>query len=303
MAASPSLRVALTGATGFIGHHLVQQLSPQHALRLLRRQPSPPSAAGPHAIVGDLSQANALQALVKDQDVVVHVAGATNAANADAFMRHNAVGTLRLIEALEQEAAESQRRPRLIVISSLAARHPNLSPYAASKAAAEDLVRSSRLDWVIVRPPAVYGPGDRALAPLWASLSHGWLLRLGPAHARFAMLHVSDLVSALAHMLSRTELCGQTIELDDGQPDGHSWHDIARAAEQLRQGPVRTVPIPRTALHWTAKLRLAGPMLTPGKVAELTHPNWCIDERHRYQASDWSPQLDLLKGLRTLMGW
>ncbi|MBM3651220.1 MAG: NAD-dependent epimerase/dehydratase family protein, partial [Alphaproteobacteria bacterium] len=128
--------VALTGVSGFVGPHLVAALARQgYRLRLLLRRWSPlPSLDGVAAeiVLGDLLDEGALRQLVAGVDAVVHAAGLIKARRAADFLRVNRDGTA-LLSALAPEA-------RLVLVSSLAAREPQLSPYAASKRAAEEAV-------------------------------------------------------------------------------------------------------------------------------------------------------------------
>jgi len=301
-----SLRLAITGATGFIGRHLTQHLLQQgHAVRALVRRPEASLPVGCERIIGDLHCDQALSQLVADQDAVIHVAGAIAARHDHEFMRINAAGTTRLVERMEAHGGQ-----RLIAVSSLAARYPELSPYSASKAAAEAIIQSSLLDWMVVRPPAVYGPGDPALAPLWALMARGWLPRLGPATARFAMIHVADLVEGITSMLSLEGAQQRNVDIDDGQADGHHWAEVADVVSALRGRRVRTIPVPALALYsasrlarWTQSWRAQATVLSPGKVRELRHPDWRVEAERRYHHPTWRPQLDLTLGLRTLRDW
>ena len=148
------MSVAVTGATGFVGPHLIAALAKRGwKLRLLIRRWTPlPSLAGVEAeiVLGDLADEAALRRLVDGVDTVIHAAGLIKARAPDDFMTVNRDGTARL-SALAPEA-------RFILLSSLAAREPALSPYAASTCAAEAAVAGKA---IAIRAPAVYGPGDR----------------------------------------------------------------------------------------------------------------------------------------------
>ena len=98
---------------------------------------------------------------------------------------------------------------RFVHVSSLAAREPKLSLYGASKERAEGLVMSSGLDWAIVRPPAVYGPGDRETLELFRMAKLG--LMLMPPKGRVSVIHVDD----LARLLLALAAPGCTVELPD----------------------------------------------------------------------------------------
>lgn len=300
--------IGLTGATGFIGRRLLQQLHEDgYQVRALVRRPGRLAVhSGLELIGGDLDCPLALARLVEGCDAIVHVAGAIAGRSYIDFARVNAAGTGRLVEAVERH----QPGARLILVSSLAAREPQLSHYAASKRAGEILVETSALDWFILRPPAVYGPDDPALAPLWRMLARGVLLRAGPAQSRFSLLHVDDLCVAISQLLAQPALGGHVQCLDDGRPRGYSWTDVAELASSLSGRRVRILPLPALALRtaarinlYSSRLRTAAPILTPGKVRELTHIDWVCDSKLADILHQWSPQRSLDEALPELPGW
>src|SRR5690348_4286235 len=147
------MRLAITGGTGFVGSHLIDvALAAGHHVNALTRREQG-ERANVEWIAGDLSNRDALEHLVSGADAVIHVAGTISGQSAAAFELGNVAGTLAMLA-----AATAGGIHRFVHVSSLAAREPKLSLYGASKARAEELVHSSGLDWVIVRPPAVYGP-------------------------------------------------------------------------------------------------------------------------------------------------
>jgi uncharacterized protein YbjT (DUF2867 family) len=133
--------VAVTGATGFVGRHLVAALARAgwQVRLLMRRDPVVAEwrDAQPQIVAGDLRDAAALEALVEGVDRVVHVAGLIKAARRESFFSVNTGGSVKLAEALQRRAPDAQ----LLHVSTLAAREPQLSDYAASKRAGEDAVR------------------------------------------------------------------------------------------------------------------------------------------------------------------
>jgi len=300
--------VALTGATGFIGQAVLRLLLDRgYSVRALARRtgilPRHPRLT---EVSGDLETPSALKELIAGADGVVHLAGAIAGRNFADFARVNVVGTARLIDAIEQHSPGS----RLLFISSLAAREPALSDYAASKRDGENLVATSLLDWFILRPPAVYGPDDQALAPLWKLLAAGWLLRAGPPRARFSLIHVDDFARAIDGLLLLPWLGRRTRCLDDGRPGGYSWTDVADIAEQVSERRIRVMALPRAGLQllgltsrgWS---RLSGrpAILGPGKVRELTHIDWVCDSRLCDVVPDWAPRKTLQSALPDLPGW
>ena len=194
-----------------------------------------------------------------------------------------------------------------LLISSLAASRPGLSDYARSKWLGEEVLRSrASCPWTILRPPAVYGPGDREMLPILQMARRGLVLRPGPRKQRLSLVHVDDLARAVLAWLNAWQACdGKTLTLDDGRPDGYDWPAIARAA---RNGRSMTVGIPRFLLHAVAGMNrgLAGafgyaPMLTPGKARELTQADWLCDNSEISRATGWSPEIDLERGIRLLL--
>lgn len=306
---SGSSTIALTGATGFVGQRVLSHLlAGGHFVRALARTGrSLASHENLSRITGTLADGAALEALVRDSQSVIHIAGATSGFNYDDLARTNVAGCQQLLDAIVSSAPKA----RLVHVSSLAAREPHLSDYAASKRAGEQLVSGSSVDWLVIRPPAVYGPGDPALAPLWRMLARGWLPRTGPEEARFSLLHVDDLASALVSAAASGWPEPATICLHDGHPDGYSWAEIAEIATRARGRPIRTISIPARLLRLAGLSNLAlarirrsrPPVLIPNKVAELVHPDWVCDNTHLPGCPDWRPTRKLKDCLTTLPGW
>jgi nucleoside-diphosphate-sugar epimerase len=161
-------KIALTGATGFVGAALAKRLTEAgHRIQALIRPASihkKPVDIAAEWIEGDLNDRQSLGQLVNGVDSVIHCAGAVRGATREQFNRVNADGVERLVQA----AVEQRPMPRLLLISSLAAREPLLSHYAASKRQGERVLigQSHQLPWTIYRPCAVYGPGDREILPV-----------------------------------------------------------------------------------------------------------------------------------------
>lgn len=291
---------AVTGASGFIGSRLLDRLRADGwHVRALSRRPSAGDALGDvDWVQGDLACPGVADELVAGADAVVHCAGTVSGAHEAVFRRANTDATRLIVEASARQAP----RPRLMVLSSLAARYPALSPYARSKRLAEDAVTTYAGDmpWTVLRPTAVYGPGDRALTPLFRTLARGWLPVVGRWSARVTFLHVDDLVHAMAVGLSASVAPWGCFELDDGTDGGYSWWAIAAAGEQAFERRVRFLPVPASGLYAVAGAnqvlaRWLGytPMLTPGKVRELRHDDWRCNYRPYRELTGWWPRLGL----------
>ena len=304
--------VALTGATGFIGNRVARRLVANRckvlALTRVTSDRSRLSGFNIHWIEGALEDLDSLRRLVRGADAVVHCAGAVRGATQADFKRLNVDGVARLVRV----AIEQHPLPRFLLLSSLAAREPGLSHYAASKRQAETVLanQAGSLPWVVLRPPAVYGPGEKEMLPLLRWMTRGIAFVLGSDESRFSMLYVDDLADAIQNWLIKDGLPEKVFELHDGRPGGYSWKDVIDVVSGLSARRVQCVPIPVTVLKAVARLNLIAarvlgyaPMLTPGKLHELRHPNWVCDNIAITQETGWIPHVSLEDGLRRTLGF
>ncbi len=304
--------IAVTGASGFIGRRLIEHLCRKGASvrALARRRPVQADIeSGDLTIVeGSLGQDAAIADLIDGVDAVVHLAGLIKARTSAQFFEVNEAGTRHLAGI----AAARAKPPKLVLISSLAAREPTLSSYARSKRAAEEALSAlgGALPWTIIRPPAVYGPGDRETLAFFKGVSRGVGVMLGDHRARFSLLHVDDLVDLTTTVLSPLIADRLILEPDDGEEGGHSWCGMITAAEHAFGKKTIRLRVPKLLLsalgHANAGLRvLPGytPMLTSEKVRELTHPNWVAERRSILSATDWRPEIPVDSGFPATIDW
>ena len=302
--------VALTGATGFIGRALASRLlaSDWKVKALLRRPDSALEGAGVQPIRGALGEDDSLRDLIAEAEVVIHCAGAIKARSRAAFQEINAAGTA----SLAATAAAAPQRPRFLLLSSLAAREPGLSDYAASKRQAEaELARhAGDLDWVALRPPAVYGPGDQATLTLFKQFSRGQAFLPRPADKRVSLLFIDDLVDAILHLLERPRWQGEVIELDDGRPRGYAWTELAEIASAGLDKRVATLSLPQGLLWLPAAAneilaRMLGraPMLTRGKLRELFHEDWVSRRQSGTALNGWQGHVTFEQGFPRTLAW
>ena len=234
------MRLAITGGTGFVGATLLHlALADGHEVRALTRRPQLPRA-GLTWIDGALDRPDSLRALVDGCEAVIHVAGVVNG-DAEAFRRGNVLGTEAMVA-----AAIAARVGRFVHVSSLAAREPGLSAYGRSKRESELPVTGSDLDWTIVRPPAVYGPGDREILELFRFARRG-LVPL-PPRGRLSVIHVADLGRLLLACLAQPISYHHIYEPDDGTPGGWSHAGFVRALGRAMGRQVLPLPLPRALL-------------------------------------------------------
>lgn len=295
--------IAITGATGFAGRHAVAALlGAGHRVKALVRDPVKarlPSEVEP--VHGDIFASDALERLLDGADAVVHLAGVLAATHRHDYFRVNAHGTVALAEAASRAGTK-----RFVHISSLAAREPGLSSYAASKQAGEDAISalSAKLNAVIIRPPAVYGPGDRGTLPLIKELTRPIAAIPSPADSRFSLIHGADLARIILRAVNGAER--GIHEVSDGKAGGYSWAELLRIAEEFRGGRIRPVFLPSgipyaVAIAAETLARVTGRpgMVNRGKVRELYHRDW-VSHEGSIQLPDPIP---FAKGFAETVSW
>ena len=291
--------LAVTGGTGFVGGNLINLARAEgHDVRALTRRPQP-EHHGVTWVAGALGQPEALAELVAGADAVIHVAGVVNTPDRAGFVTGNVAGTQAIVD-----AAEAAGVRRFVHVSSLAAREPQLSTYGWSKSEAERVVESSGLDWVMVRPPAIYGPGDMEMRDLFRMAKLGFVFT--PPAGRLSVIEVSDLARLLL-ALTQAETNRRLLEADDGRPGGWTHAEFAAAIGAAMGKRVRPIALPRLLLSVAARLdRLARgkhAKLTADRVAYFCHSDWVIDDAKRPDPALWHPDVLTIRGLAATASW
>ena len=292
--------LAVTGGTGFVGQRLIDLASERgHQVQALTRRPQD-SRDGVDWIEGSLEDRDVLERLVTGSDAVIHVAGVINARDAAGFEAGNVTGTLSMLA-----AATAAGTRRFVHVSSLAAREPKLSQYGASKARSEELVNRSGLDWVIVRPPAVYGPGDKETLELFRMAKAGLILL--PPRGRLSLIHVDDLARLLLSLAERDSPEKEVIEPDDGRPDGWTHREFAAALGRAVGRRAVALATPRPLLRLGAAVdrfvRRDKAKLTPDRAAYFCHPDWVVSASSAPAEVVWRPEVATEQGLAQTADW
>lgn len=319
MSAARPVETLVTGATGFVGSHLVEALlSRGDRVRCLTRVHSdrrwlPPTAT---QVDGSLDDADALARAVAGVDLVYHLAAVTSTARPADYDRTNRGGAVRLLTALAARAPAA----RLVFCSSLAAGGPAragrplteadppspVGPYGVSKARAEQDIAASRINAVIIRPPAVYGPRDRDVLAAFRLASRGIAVRTGPARQQLAMVHVTDLVRALVSAGHTPDASG-LYYVNGGN---YIWEDIVSAIGNAvgRRPVILPLPAPMVrasgyaARAWS-RVTGAKPLLTPERSWDLVQPYWTCDDTRARGDLHYQPQVGLADGMRATAAW
>lgn len=292
--------IAVTGGTGFVGGHLLRLATDAgHRVRALTRKERP-SRDGIEWIVGTLNDEDRLEALARDADVMIHIAGAIRAPDRAGFAAANIQGTQKVIDAVSKAGVS-----RFVHVSSLTAREPDLSDYGWSKAESEMAVRTSDLDWTIIRPPAVYGPGDTETLELFQMAQRGFVIL--PPSGRTSLIHVQDLARLILACGEAEAAIGALYEADDGTPNGLSHVAFGKALGRAVGRSVKTLSVPAPIVRFGARMdrlfRRDSAKLTPDRARYFCHPDWVVNPSFVPPDGLWTAHISYEKGLADTAGW
>jgi nucleoside-diphosphate-sugar epimerase len=327
--------VLVTGASGFIGPHLVRRLLEVGGrVSCLVRASSCVDelrSAGAQCITGDVTDgASMKRALAVSQaGIVFHLAGLTKALRPDDFLRVNAGG----VDAVAAACAGRTDKPVLVAVSSLAAAGPcadgrpraesdaptPVSAYGCSKVAGEQAAAryAGVVPISIVRPPMVFGPGDRGMLEMFRPIAR-WGIHAVPGRGErcFSLIHVADLVEGLLLAAEK----GERLH-PDGPPgqgiyfmaadDYPTYAELGQAmAAALGKKRATVVHLPGPLVHLAglccdavARIRQRSGWVNSDKIIEALAGSWmCSSGKARTQLG-WSPEADLAKRLYETAQW
>ena len=321
------MKAYVTGGTGFIGSHLVDQ---GYYVTCLARKTSnlrwlnhllTTKSPQVELVMGDLHDSDALTQHVRDADLVFHLAGLTKASDAATYNRINAEGTKHLIEAC---LGAQSILDRFVYCSSLAAVGPScdatphtedvipqsLTDYGSSKPKGELIVRkhAAQLLITIIRPPAVYGPRDADIFLFFQMINSGIMPILGDADKLLSVVYVKDLVAGIYAAAVSELAIGETYFLTDGEI--HTWMGIERIiADALEKRPLK-VKVPLCLLYLIsiftevgAKITRQTPTLNRQRVRDLKQRFWICDSTKAQSQVGYRPTYFLQKGMQETADW
>jgi nucleoside-diphosphate-sugar epimerase len=319
--------VLVTGSTGFIGSRLVRHLADEgNLVRVLLRPESRMEQPAVHveAVRAAYGDAGALASAVRGVDRIVHLAGVTKAAGISGFEEGNVTPVKNLLAAVK-EANPSLKR--FLLVSSLAAAGPAsegtrgvresdepkpVSAYGRSKLRAERLIMESSADIpvTIVRPPAVYGPGDRDVLQVFRMLARGLLVSAGNAgRQRFSMIYVDDLVRGIMAAARSPEAAGQTYYITSSRSLG--WDDVIEAARPvIGFGNLMRISLPGPLVFLLGAAAGAAGTITGkpsiinrDKAAELVQDYWVCDPGLAEMELGFTAATPLSEGIEKTIDW
>lgn len=321
------MTVLVTGATGFLGSHVVEQLSRSgQSVRALVRKSSDVSFLKtlPHVdlVYGAVDDQKSVFAAMEGVDAVVHAAGLVKARGPAEFRNVNTEGTQNMLTAALRF---KDRIRRFVLVSSQAAGGPSdaagtpvtigketepVTYYGRSKLAAEHaaLALQQELPVTILRPPAIYGPRDREILIFFKSVHKGILPLTNPLTARYSMIYGPDCADACVRAVEADVPSGSIFYVDDGAPV--TFAEMIQAVEQaLGTRAWMRLPLPRPVVRTAALFSEAyglltnqAVMLTRDKCNELFH-QWVCDGRHAREQLDWAPRVQFFEGVKLTAAW
>ncbi|HEV2078558.1 MAG TPA: NAD(P)H-binding protein, partial [Allosphingosinicella sp.] len=282
-----SRTLAVTGGTGFVGQHLLRMaVASGFEVRALTRT-AREAGNGITWVEGALDNPESLAQLCDGADAVIHIAGLITGSRAT-FEAVNVGGTANMIDTARKAGIR-----RFVHISSLAAREPELSNYGWSKAKSERLVAASGLEWTIIRPPAVYGPGDRETLELFKMAKRGFVAL--PPKGHFSVIHVADLGRLILAVVDEPESVPEIYEPDDGRDKGWEHRHFARTLGRTFGRRASTLSTPKLVMRAASGVerlfRRDKAKLTADRVSYFCHPDWVVTAKHRPPPWLWTPQV------------
>jgi nucleoside-diphosphate-sugar epimerase len=321
------MAVLVTGGSGFLGSHVVEQLAGAgQAVRALVRKTSDTSflrsLAKVELVDGAVDDRASVERAMTGVTAVVHVAGLVKARSPEEFMRVNAGGTENMLEAA---LASADRIRRFVLVSSIAVAGPSdgegrpvkhdtpprpVTHYGRSKLAAERaaLAKKDRLPITVIRPPAIYGPRDREILAFFKAIKLGVLPLLGSAQNKLSMTYGADCAAACIRAIDADVPSGSVFYVDDGEV--HTLAEMIRLAElALGRRAWLRVPLPKPVVLTAARAsELYGRatnravMLTRDKCNEL-FDQWVCDSAHTRSSLGWEPQVPFSLGVQRTVDW
>jgi nucleoside-diphosphate-sugar epimerase len=321
------MTILVTGATGFLGSHVAEQLSKSgRSVRALVRKTSDTkflsTLKNVELVHGTVEVEADCEKAMTGVTGIIHCAGLVKARNSEEFRRVNTEGT----ENLARSALRAGGVQRFVFVSSQAAGGPSdaagtpvkvgeetapVTAYGRSKLAAEKTLLASKdtLACTILRPPAIYGPRDGEILIFFKAVRSGVLPLTNPLNARYSMIYGPDCAAACIRALDTNTESGLVLYLDDGAPI--SFREmIERVEVALDKKAWLRLPLPQGIVRGAAALtELYGKatnqavMLTLDKCNELHAAGWVCDGATIRQVLDWTPQVQFAEGVKITADW
>jgi nucleoside-diphosphate-sugar epimerase len=319
------VRILITGGTGFIGSRLAAAvLSQGHQVRCLVRETSDLSrlqGINIELYYGELRNPETLKDAVRGIDVVYHLGGVTRGRTEQDYIEGNFQATVNLLEACKNYGADHQK---VLFVSSQAAGGPShefrpleetdkarpISAYGRSKLLAEEAVLefSRERAATIIRPPSVYGPGDKDFLILFKNINRGFLPMIGRGAQKISLVYLDDLLAGIQLAAVKSEANGKLFYIC-GDEDV-TFFEIAHAIANALSKRTLTLHIPLHGVEWITRLSVLfsrltnkASLLNMDKLNEMKQPAWLCSNQKAKEQLEFSPQVALEEGMEKAAAW
>ena len=315
----------VTGANGFIGSHLVDQLLVSNCtVHGLVRESSDLKwldASRVHLHKGDLARPDFKIPALEDMDYIFHCAGLTRAKSRSVYFGVNATACSNLYEQCQKRAGQVKG---IVHLSSLAATGPSpqgglvdettpcrpVTFYGQSKLAGEEIALrfSDSLPVTVLRPPVVYGPREENFFTFIKLVHKGWGLQIGKAGKELSLIYVADMVQAMLTASHPSQQRGCSYFVTDGRV--HVWEQVAKECARIMNVRLKTLKIPEGILQPIALLFEAWASFSSQpalfdrqRMIDIQQSSWSASPEKFFEAVGFEPQYELSRGLAQTIQW
>jgi nucleoside-diphosphate-sugar epimerase len=319
------MKALITGATGFVGSHIVDQLlEKQYSVRCLVRKSSDMkwlNGKPIELVYGDVFDEHALQNAVSGVEYVYHSAGLTKAKTKEEYFRANATGTKNLLDATLRQNPSLKR---FVHVSSGAAVGPSqtkapidetarphpITTYGKSKWQAEEECTKvmKTLPLTIVRPPAVFGERDKDVFEFFNTFAKGLQPMVGFSEKYVSLIHVTDLVRGIILAGESPNTVGQTYFITS--KDVYGWKEIGEATRVVMNRRALRIRIPEAGIYLIAAFAELFSTLSPKpalinfeKAKDMVQNYWTFSHEKAKRDFGFEQQISLEEGIRRAVEW